>query len=87
MKMCNDVLEATTINGNKEVTKLFLELKGDDRGACKLLEWLLGNTAEQITTAGDTLNTDSINVSTAGPSNGSVVGPSTSTTGIFLKMR
>ncbi|GJZ60471.1 hypothetical protein Tco_0616287 [Tanacetum coccineum] len=46
-----------------------------------------GSTAEQITTAGDTLNTDSINVSTAGPShvstvgpsNVSVVGPSTST--------
>ncbi|GJT76778.1 hypothetical protein Tco_1043503 [Tanacetum coccineum] len=40
-----------------------------------------GSTAEQITTAGDTLNTASINVSTAGPSNGSAAGPSTSTTG------
>ncbi|GJZ96101.1 hypothetical protein Tco_0668435 [Tanacetum coccineum] len=40
-----------------------------------------GSTAEQITTAGDTLNTASINVSTAGLSNGNVVGPSTSTTG------
>ncbi|GJY42589.1 hypothetical protein Tco_0430802 [Tanacetum coccineum] len=39
-----------------------------------------GSTAEQITTARDTLNTASINVSTAGPSNGSAVGPSTSTT-------
>ncbi|GJZ58232.1 hypothetical protein Tco_0613726 [Tanacetum coccineum] len=39
-----------------------------------------GSTAEQITTAGDTLNTASINVSTAGPSNGSAAGPSTSTT-------
>ncbi|GJR41562.1 hypothetical protein Tco_1309665 [Tanacetum coccineum] len=48
-----------------------------------------GSTAEQITTAGDTLNTASINVSvagpshvsTAGPSNVSVAGPSTSTAG------
>ncbi|GJR65131.1 putative ribonuclease H-like domain-containing protein [Tanacetum coccineum] len=40
-----------------------------------------GSTTEQITTTGDTLNTASINVSTAGPSNGSAVGPSTSTTG------
>ncbi|GKC14162.1 retrovirus-related pol polyprotein from transposon TNT 1-94 [Tanacetum coccineum] len=48
-----------------------------------------GSTAEQITTAGDTLNTDSINVSTAGPShvstagplNVSAAGPSTSTAG------
>ncbi|GJU80658.1 hypothetical protein Tco_1283023 [Tanacetum coccineum] len=40
-----------------------------------------GSTAEQITTAGDTLNTASINVSTVGPSNGSAAGPSTSTTG------
>ncbi|GJV24776.1 hypothetical protein Tco_1377471 [Tanacetum coccineum] len=39
-----------------------------------------GSTAEQITTIGDTLNTASINVSTAGPSNGSAVGPSISTT-------
>ncbi|GJZ41243.1 hypothetical protein Tco_0588129 [Tanacetum coccineum] len=47
-----------------------------------------GSTAEQITTAGDTLNTASINVSVAGPShvstarpsNISAVGPSTSTT-------
>ncbi|GJV86379.1 hypothetical protein Tco_1530317 [Tanacetum coccineum] len=37
-----------------------------------------GSTAEQITTAGDTLNTASINVSTTGPSNGSAAGPSTS---------
>ncbi|GJU99513.1 hypothetical protein Tco_1328784 [Tanacetum coccineum] len=36
-----------------------------------------GSTAEQITTAMDTLNTASINVSTAGPSNGSVAGPFT----------
>ncbi|GJX57416.1 hypothetical protein Tco_0287313 [Tanacetum coccineum] len=42
MKMWNGVLEATTINGNKEVTRLFLELKGDDRGSCKLVGWLLG---------------------------------------------
>ncbi|GJY44466.1 hypothetical protein Tco_0432679 [Tanacetum coccineum] len=48
-----------------------------------------GSTAKQITTAGDKLNTASINVSvagpshvsTAGPSNVSVVGPSTSTAG------
>ncbi|GJY92183.1 hypothetical protein Tco_0507965 [Tanacetum coccineum] len=48
-----------------------------------------GSTAEQITTAGDTLNTASINVSaagpshvsTAGPSNVSAAGPSTSTAG------
>ncbi|GJV47367.1 hypothetical protein Tco_1437579 [Tanacetum coccineum] len=40
-----------------------------------------GSTAEQITTAGDTLNTASINVSTAGPSNGSAAGPSTNTAG------
>ncbi|GJR88363.1 hypothetical protein Tco_0212374 [Tanacetum coccineum] len=33
-----------------------------------------GSTAEQITTAMDTLNTASINVSTAGPSNVSTVG-------------
>ncbi|GKA14630.1 hypothetical protein Tco_0694276 [Tanacetum coccineum] len=47
------------------------------------------STAEQITTTRDTLNTDSINVSTAGPShvstagplNVSVPGPSTSTAG------
>ncbi|GJZ53058.1 putative ribonuclease H-like domain-containing protein, partial [Tanacetum coccineum] len=39
-----------------------------------------GSTAEQITTAGDTLNNASINVSTAGLSNGSTAGPSTSTT-------
>ncbi|GKC83816.1 hypothetical protein Tco_1139533 [Tanacetum coccineum] len=54
-----------------------------------------GSTAEQITTAGDTLNTASINVSaagpshvsTVGPSNVSATGPSTSSVGIFLKMR
>ncbi|GKC40408.1 hypothetical protein Tco_1052792 [Tanacetum coccineum] len=48
-----------------------------------------GSTTEQITTAGNTLNTASINVSDAGPShvttarpsNVSVVGPSTSTAG------
>ncbi|GKF07718.1 hypothetical protein Tco_0041942 [Tanacetum coccineum] len=40
-----------------------------------------GSTAEQITSAGDSLNTASINVSTVGPSNGSATGPSTSTTG------
>ncbi|GJS80496.1 hypothetical protein Tco_0730377 [Tanacetum coccineum] len=34
-----------------------------------------GSTAKQITTAGDTLNTDSINVSTAGPSHVSIAGP------------
>ncbi|GJS20877.1 hypothetical protein Tco_0449509 [Tanacetum coccineum] len=39
-----------------------------------------GSTAKQITTARDTLNTASINVSTAEPSNGSAAGPSTSTT-------
>ncbi|GJW92411.1 putative ribonuclease H-like domain-containing protein [Tanacetum coccineum] len=39
-----------------------------------------GSTAEQITTAGDTLNTASINVSTTRPSNSSAAGPSTSTT-------
>ncbi|GJR65279.1 maturase K [Tanacetum coccineum] len=44
-----------------------------------------GSIAEQITTDGDTLNTASINVSTAGPSNGSVAGPSTSTTGDIFK--
>ncbi|GJX30200.1 retrovirus-related pol polyprotein from transposon TNT 1-94 [Tanacetum coccineum] len=44
-----------------------------------------GSTAEQITTAGDTLNTASINVSTARLSNGSAVGPSTSTTGDIFK--
>ncbi|GKC31863.1 hypothetical protein Tco_1039157 [Tanacetum coccineum] len=44
MKMWNGVLEATARNGNKEVTRLFLELKGDDRGACKLLGWLLGES-------------------------------------------
>ncbi|GJR56132.1 hypothetical protein Tco_1406653 [Tanacetum coccineum] len=51
------------------------------------------STAEQITTAGDTLNTASINVnvvgpshvSTVGPSNVSVVGPSTSTAGDIFK--
>ncbi|GJZ01952.1 hypothetical protein Tco_0519913 [Tanacetum coccineum] len=40
-----------------------------------------GSTAEQITTVGDTLNTASINISTARPSNGSAAVPSTSTTG------
>ncbi|GKC85408.1 hypothetical protein Tco_1141125 [Tanacetum coccineum] len=40
-----------------------------------------GSTAEKITIAGDTPNTASINVSTVGPSNGSAVGPSTSTIG------
>ncbi|GKF68790.1 hypothetical protein Tco_0198469, partial [Tanacetum coccineum] len=48
-----------------------------------------GSTAEQITTARDTLNTASINVSAAGPShvstagplNVSAAGPSTSTDG------
>ncbi|GKB42505.1 putative ribonuclease H-like domain-containing protein [Tanacetum coccineum] len=44
-----------------------------------------GSTTEQITTAGDTLNTASINVSTAGPSNGSAASPSTSTTGDIFK--
>ncbi|GJR32169.1 putative reverse transcriptase domain-containing protein [Tanacetum coccineum] len=48
MKMWNGVLEATTRNGNKEVTRLFLELKGDDRGACKLLGWLLGKDVIEI---------------------------------------
>ncbi|GJZ43915.1 retrovirus-related pol polyprotein from transposon TNT 1-94 [Tanacetum coccineum] len=37
--MC--VYEARLRNGNKEVKKLFLELNGDDKGACKLLGWLL----------------------------------------------
>ncbi|GJU12645.1 hypothetical protein Tco_1135041 [Tanacetum coccineum] len=40
-----------------------------------------GSTAEQITTTGDTLNTASINVSTAGPSNVGAAGPSISTVG------
>ncbi|GJV19226.1 hypothetical protein Tco_1368246 [Tanacetum coccineum] len=40
-----------------------------------------GSTAEQITTAGDTLNTASIDVSAAGPLNVSTADPSTSTTG------
>ncbi|GJW90102.1 hypothetical protein Tco_0167655 [Tanacetum coccineum] len=52
-----------------------------------------GSTDEQITTAGDTLNTSSISVSTDGPSNVStartsnvsVVGPSTSTAGDIFK--
>ncbi|GKF89481.1 hypothetical protein Tco_0263444, partial [Tanacetum coccineum] len=44
-----------------------------------------GSTAKQITTAGDILNTASINVSTAGPSNGSAAGPSTSTIGGIFK--
>ncbi|GJX33327.1 hypothetical protein Tco_0243182 [Tanacetum coccineum] len=44
-----------------------------------------GSTTEQITIAGDTLNTASINVSTAGLSNGSAAGPSTSTTGDIFK--
>ncbi|GKE45850.1 hypothetical protein Tco_1473134, partial [Tanacetum coccineum] len=44
-----------------------------------------GSTAKEITTIGDTLNTFSINVSTVGPSNGSAVGPSTSTTGDIFK--
>ncbi|GJV94275.1 hypothetical protein Tco_1545852 [Tanacetum coccineum] len=44
-----------------------------------------GSTAEQITTAGDTLNTASINVSTTGPSNGNAAGPSTSTTRDIFK--
>ncbi|GJY15372.1 putative ribonuclease H-like domain-containing protein, partial [Tanacetum coccineum] len=39
------------------------------------------NIAEQITTAGDTVNTASIDVSAAGPSNVSTVDPSTSTAG------
>ncbi|GJW70873.1 ribonuclease H-like domain-containing protein, partial [Tanacetum coccineum] len=39
------------------------------------------NTVEQTTTAGDTVNTASIDVSTAGPSNVSTADPSTSTTG------
>ncbi|GKC86695.1 hypothetical protein Tco_1147344 [Tanacetum coccineum] len=40
-----------------------------------------GSTAQQITTAGDTLNTTSVNVSTVRPSNVSAAGPSTSTAG------
>ncbi|GJZ56349.1 hypothetical protein Tco_0611542 [Tanacetum coccineum] len=40
-----------------------------------------GSTAKQITTAGDTLNTASISVSTAGPSNVSAASPSISTAG------
>ncbi|GJY65328.1 hypothetical protein Tco_0467566 [Tanacetum coccineum] len=44
-----------------------------------------GSTVEQITTARDTLNTASINVSTVGPSNGSSAGPSTSTTRDIFK--
>ncbi|GKC22483.1 hypothetical protein Tco_1024633 [Tanacetum coccineum] len=39
------------------------------------------NTAEQTTTAGDTVNTASIDVSVVGPSNVSTVDPSTSTAG------
>ncbi|GJZ13718.1 hypothetical protein Tco_0548948 [Tanacetum coccineum] len=39
------------------------------------------NTAEQITTAWDTINTTSIDVSVAGPSNVSTADPSTSTVG------
>ncbi|GJS27268.1 putative ribonuclease H-like domain-containing protein [Tanacetum coccineum] len=44
-----------------------------------------GSTTEQITTARDTLNTDSINVSIVVPSNISAVGPSTSTAGDIFK--
>ncbi|GJW31732.1 hypothetical protein Tco_0051764, partial [Tanacetum coccineum] len=43
------------------------------------------NTAEQITTAGDTVNTASIDVSAAGPSNVSTADPSTSTVGDIFK--
>ncbi|GKE19056.1 hypothetical protein Tco_1426633, partial [Tanacetum coccineum] len=39
------------------------------------------NTAKQITTNGDTVNTASIDVSVVGPSNGSTADPSTSTAG------
>ncbi|GKD68445.1 hypothetical protein Tco_1322535 [Tanacetum coccineum] len=39
------------------------------------------NTAEQITTNGDTVNTASIDVSAVGPSNVSTADPSTSTAG------
>ncbi|GJR29053.1 copia protein [Tanacetum coccineum] len=44
-------------------------------------ETLGRNTAEQITIAGDTVNTASIDVSVAGPSNVSTIDPSTSTAG------
>ncbi|GJR13188.1 hypothetical protein Tco_0795840 [Tanacetum coccineum] len=43
------------------------------------------NTAEQTTTAGDTVNTASIDVSAAEPSNVSIVDPSTSTAGDIFK--
>ncbi|GJT33359.1 hypothetical protein Tco_0923778 [Tanacetum coccineum] len=46
---------------------------------CLMMQWKNvegGSTAEQITTAGDTLNTASINVSTVGPLNVSTAGPS-----------
>ncbi|GJW09210.1 hypothetical protein Tco_1575037 [Tanacetum coccineum] len=43
------------------------------------------NTAEQITTNGDTVNTASIDVSAAGPSNVSTADPSTSTAGNIFK--
>ncbi|GKB76730.1 hypothetical protein Tco_0943625 [Tanacetum coccineum] len=43
------------------------------------------NTAEQITTAGDTINTASIDVSADGPSNVSTADPSTSIAGDILK--
>ncbi|GKE61292.1 hypothetical protein Tco_1511659 [Tanacetum coccineum] len=43
------------------------------------------NTAEQITTNGDTVNTASIDVSAAGPSNVSTTDPSISTTGDIFK--
>ncbi|GKA14621.1 hypothetical protein Tco_0694267 [Tanacetum coccineum] len=43
------------------------------------------NTAEQTTTAGDTVNTASIDVSAAGPSNVSTADPSTSTAGDIFK--
>ncbi|GKC80579.1 putative ribonuclease H-like domain-containing protein [Tanacetum coccineum] len=43
------------------------------------------NTAEQITTIGDTVNTASIDVSAAGPSNVSTADPSTSTGGDFFE--
>ncbi|GJR73415.1 hypothetical protein Tco_0085780 [Tanacetum coccineum] len=43
------------------------------------------NTAEQITTAGDTVNTASIDVSAVGPSNVSTADPSTSTAGDIFK--
>ncbi|GJR22828.1 hypothetical protein Tco_0971355 [Tanacetum coccineum] len=70
------------LKAEKESQKIRKETKGKNFRDETLQDW---NTTEQITTAGDTINTASIDVSTTGHSIVSTAKPSTSTAGDFFE--